>query len=246
MEKQQKRICILRQEKVSEGGQLETWAKSRGHSYTYYEVYDGGEFPNPEQYDILFILGGPQSITEIEQYPYLIKEAEYIRRIQNENKHKIIGVCLGHQLLGYLNGFAITKSPCTEIGYLPIQFTDTHDPYFSNILENTDRTVLTCQWHEDMVSFTPKDSMALLAQSVGCPTQIVRYNDKTYGFQCHFEFTESIVSQHVESSRFYLQSLSKEEQRFVQNPEELLAANFKPMHNFLDRFLDKFIDNIVD
>ena len=52
-------------------------------------------------------------------------------------------------------------------------------------------------WHYDMPGLP--EGAALSAKSEGCPRQAFRYGDRIYGFQFHFEMTESLLKGMVEN-----------------------------------------------
>jgi molecular chaperone GrpE len=63
------------------------------------------------------------------------------------------------------------------------------------------------------------EDSVVIAESDGCPRQIVRYGELAYGFQAHMEFTPRIVAAGVRESGESLKRGGK----YVQTAEELLA-----------------------
>lgn len=61
-------------------GVIQDWAKERGHQFTIYKPYKGDTCPQVKDFDFLIIMGGFQSATNIEPYPYLKDEIQLIKQ----------------------------------------------------------------------------------------------------------------------------------------------------------------------
>ena len=88
------------------------------------------------------------------------------------------------------------------------------------------------EWHNDMPGLTP--DAAILAESDGCPRQIVRYGRYVYGFQTHMEFTRDIIAAGIED----VGGTIRRRGRFIQSAEALLAYDYTGMNRLLSAFLD--------
>src|SRR4030043_2034174 len=63
-----------------------------------------GEIPLPlEDFETLVIMGGPMGVYEMDRYPHLRIESRLIREAINR-RMKILGVCLGPQMVAYCLG----------------------------------------------------------------------------------------------------------------------------------------------
>lgn len=89
-------------------------------------------------------------------------------------------------------------------------------------------------WHSDMPGLT--NDAKVLAQSEGCPRQIIAYSNLVYGFQCHMEFNHKLIELLIGA-----ESLENECQKrlFVQTPDEIRSYDFEEMNGRLFLFLDK-------
>ena len=74
------------------------WAQTRGHALRNHRLYEDGVLPNIEDFDCLFIMGGPMNIYEGAKYPWLAPEKALIREAIAWGKY-VIGICLGGQLI---------------------------------------------------------------------------------------------------------------------------------------------------
>ncbi len=161
-------------------GVIGNWATKHNHRFTIRKPYLGQKCD--DMFDFLIIMGGPQSPLNIAKSPYLKDEIAHIRKAI-DNQKIVLGFCLGAQLIGAALGAKTEKSPQKEIGVYPIELNreGIHDP----LLLGFPQTFKAIHWHNDMPGLT-KESV-LLAFSAGYPRQIIRYEKKVYGFQCHLE-----------------------------------------------------------
>jgi GMP synthase (glutamine-hydrolysing) len=77
----------------------------------------------------------------------------------------------------------------------------------------------------------------IIAESEGCPRQIVRYGKYVYGFQTHMEFTHEIVAAGIADAGGRLNCTGK----YVQTEEQLLAFDYSEMNALLSSFLDTMV-----
>ena len=52
---------------------IESWAKEQKHNFEIIKPYKGELLPKPDDFDLLIIMGGPQSPRDIEGFSYLKK-----------------------------------------------------------------------------------------------------------------------------------------------------------------------------
>ncbi|MFP5557454.1 glutamine amidotransferase, partial [Salmonella sp. 741265132_CST] len=90
-------------------------------------------------------------------------------------------------------------------------------------------------WHNDMPGLT--DQATVLAESAGCPRQIVQYGNFVYGFQCHMEFTVEAVEGLIQHSQQEL--ADAQGKRFIRSVAEMRAWDYQQMNEKLWRFLDE-------
>ncbi|MGQ4696645.1 glutamine amidotransferase-related protein [Enterobacter asburiae] len=217
-------------------GAYEIWGKNRGCSLSYSRVYQGDPLPEDlESTDLLIIMGGPQSpATTLKECPWFDAQAEkaLISRTIEAGK-KVIGVCLGSQLIGEALGAAFCHSPEKEIGKFSVRLTEAGkaNPLFKDFGHELN----VGHWHNDMPGLTPQAKV--LAYSEGCPRQIVQYGERVYGFQCHMELTPEVVELLIEHSQNDLRRAA--EFRFVETAEKLRSHDYREMNQVLFSFLDK-------
>lgn len=152
---------------------------------------DKGE-PIPGDFDDVdgvVSLGGPQSANDAT--PWIAKEMEFLREAHARSL-PVVGVCLGHQLLGKALGAEVAKLPTPEVGLpmvniLPAGQTDT-------ILAGVAWRAPMFHMHNDHVVDVPPGA-TLLASSPACKVQCFRAGLRTYGFQFHLEADRTLVDE---------------------------------------------------
>lgn len=209
-------------------GTIENWAQKNNHYLSGTHTYKGEQLPDTAQFDMLIIMGGPQSAVELDKYSYLRDEVTFIKQVIKENR-PVLGICLGAQLIGAALDASPEQSPNKEIGIYPIQATAEalQDPLFKKFPKQFD----VMHWHNDMPGL-PKGGV-LLAKSAGCPRQAFRYGDKVYGFQFHMELTPELVKKMLEHCPKDLEPSSYVQSKVELLKQDLTAINQK-MHITLD------------
>jgi len=230
------RIHFVIHESFESAGTYLPWAESRNHEVSWTHVYASEPVPaNADSFDMLVVFGGPQSPrTTLAECPYFdsLAEQELIRQAINAGRI-VVGICLGSQLIGEALGASVGQSPEKEIGHYPITLTEAgqQHPLFSHF----GSPLTVGHWHNDMPGLTAET--VILAESAGCPRQIVQFSDKVYGFQCHMEFTAEAVEGLIQHSE---QELAEAKGRlFIRSVEEMRAHDYREMNQKLWAFLDK-------
>lgn len=213
------------------------WARNRGHELSATKLYERDRLPKgASAYDMLIVMGGPQSPrTTLAECPCFDAAAE-IALIQEFIKadKPIIGVCLGAQLLGEAYGVSVERSPEKEIGNYPITLTEAG--LANRNLSHIGTSAIVGHWHGDMPGLTPQAK--ILATSQGCPRQIVEYSDKHYAFQCHLEFSKPLIEALLAEEVDYDEQVKTHS--YLQAANEMLAYDYSEMNHILEQFSDAF------
>jgi GMP synthase (glutamine-hydrolysing) len=148
--------------------------------------------PKPDNLTHIVILGGPMNVYEEDRYSFLKVEDLFIKEIIKKRK-RILGICLGAQLIAKALGAKVFKAPMKEIGWYDVSLTriGLRDPLFSDL----PRTFPVFQWHED--TFEIPKAAKLVATSTDVPHQAFRYGENVYGLQFHLEVTEEMIKDWV-------------------------------------------------
>jgi len=155
------------------------------------QLDQGEKIPCLEDYDALWVMGGPMDVWDVEQYPWLIDEKQAIRHWVTELDRPYLGLCLGHQLLADALGGTCGPARPPEIGILEVSLTDeaSSDAVFSGLPD-----VQKClQWHSVEVS-QPPTGATVLATSDACRVQAMRVGEQAWSTQYHVELEADTIS----------------------------------------------------
>ena len=194
-------------------GSIETWLHSAHASISATRLYEEAHFPALESFDLLIIMGGPMSVNDDENYPWLAREKAFIAAAIAADK-AVLGICLGAQLIAAVCGATIYANPLKEIGWFPI----TPIPGSGAGSFCFDEPATVFHWHGE--TFTLPPGAHHLARSAACNHQAFQLAGKAViGLQFHLETTP-------ESLRGMVQHCGEELQvsDTIQSAESLLAS----------------------
>ncbi len=99
-------------------GSIEPWLIDAGYTITSTHLFETAEFPEPDDFDLLVVMGGPMSINDEAVYPWLTPEKRFLRQVMETGK-PVLGICLGAQLIAGCLGAKIFPNEEKEIGWFP-------------------------------------------------------------------------------------------------------------------------------
>jgi len=183
---------------ITEGpGTIEDFLKRENIPFSIVELSTGEVPPPLEGFDTLVVMGGPMSVYEMDKYPYLMIGSRIIREAINRDL-RVLGICLGAQLIAYCLGAEVFRGPEEEIGWRSIELTGDglKDPLMRKLAIHPQvgdfwRKFRVFQWHGD--TFDLPFGTVLLARSELYRHQAFRYKDNVYGFQFHIEVTKVML-----------------------------------------------------
>ncbi len=168
---------------------IETWARRRRYALTYTHLYQDDPLPSLDAFDVLAVMGGPMNVYEHDRYPWLLREKQFLRSAVDAGK-KMLGVCLGAQLLADVLGGKVTPNPYKEIGWHEVKLTEQADqsPVFTSVFP---KQFPVFQWHGD--TFQIPSGAIRLAESQACPNQAFQYGSNVLALQFHIEYTQESI-----------------------------------------------------
>jgi GMP synthase (glutamine-hydrolysing) len=139
-------------------------------------------------YQGVVLMGGPQSVYQDKEYPYLRAEKALVSRAIETNC-SVLGVCLGSQILADVLGARVYPGQTFELGWKDVQVATnaSEDPVFSGLPSQ----FRPFHWHGDIYDL-PKGAI-LLGSSEATSVQGFSFNRRHYGFLCHLEITEKQI-----------------------------------------------------
>jgi len=127
-------------------------------------------------------------VSDVARYPWMNAEIELIRAATNSGR-RVLGVCLGAQLLAHALGGQVYPAPNKEIGWFEVEAVYMNDAM--RPLELPERFT-PLHWHGDMFELPP--NAIQLARSASCPNQAFMASPKAVGLQFHIEVTPASVA----------------------------------------------------
>jgi GMP synthase-like glutamine amidotransferase len=193
-------------------GSIESWLEATGHKITKTRFFKSENLPEPDQLDLLIVMGGPMSVNDEDAFPWLVQEKQFIRNIIESGK-SVLGVCLGAQLIASALGAKVYKNAVKEIGWFPVQG-----------IPSTDRTAFNFppsaevfHWHGE--TFDLPSGAIRLARSRGCENQAFQFGRSVIGLQFHLETTPESAQEIVKHCRNELVA-----SEYIQSESEILGA----------------------
>jgi GMP synthase (glutamine-hydrolysing) len=154
------------------------------------ELDEGEPLPDWRDFAAIVAMGGPMSVNDEEELPWLGAEKALIAEAVRAGL-PFFGACLGVQLLAVSLGAEVAPGPAPEVGILPVFLTEAaaSDPVFADL----PRELLTLQWHGD--TFSLPEGAVLLASSPAYPNQAFRWGRSAYGVQFHLELSREMAAE---------------------------------------------------
>jgi GMP synthase-like glutamine amidotransferase len=211
---------------------LASWLRARGASLSTTRVWAGDAIPPPESFDWLVVMGGPMNADDEPRFPWLAGEKRAIERAVAARK-RVLGVCLGAQLVARVLGAKVTRNRETEIGWFPIERVAGAEA--SAVGRALPARAEVFHWHGD--TFALPDGALPLARSAACEQQAFVYDERVLALQFHVEMTPAGVRALIENCGDELVP-----GRFVQSRDELVAdaSRFVRIEALMGRVLEAF------
>ena len=196
------RVLVLQHIACEPPGVFEDVLLERNAELHRVELDEGESVPDWRGFDAIVAMGGPMSVNDDAELPWLADEKRVIGEAVRGGK-PYWGVCLGVQLLAASLGARVYPGPEPEVGLLPVDLTDEGrgDPVFGRV----QRELVTLQWHGDTFDL-PADAVRL-ASSPAYANQAFRF-ERAYGVQFHLEVSAEMAREWAEVPE-YVSSLER-------------------------------------
>jgi GMP synthase-like glutamine amidotransferase len=196
-------------------GSIAPWLEDAGCEVTFTRFFKAPALPGLEEIDFLIAMGGPMSVNDEIQFPWLSQEKAFIRRAVLAGK-PVLGVCLGAQLIAAAMGARVYPNNCREIGWFPIRAVPiSGEPPFR--VFRFPPALEVFHWHGE--TFDLPSGAIRLADSAACRNQAFQLGPSAIGLQFHLETTPGCLREITANCRTEL-----EPSEYVQPEASLLAA----------------------
>lgn len=181
-------VLVLQHIACEPPGVYEDVLHERGCVLHRVELDEGEPLPDWREFDAIVAMGGPMSVNDDAELPWLTAEKRAIEQAVRAGL-PYFGACLGVQLLAASLGANVYPGPAPEVGILPVRLTDAarDDPVF----EGLPAEFLTLQWHGD--TFDLPHGAVTLAGSPAYANQAFRWGERAYGVQFHLEVDSELA-----------------------------------------------------
>jgi GMP synthase (glutamine-hydrolysing) len=225
-------VLICKNVSTEGPGTIEDYLRLKKVPYSIVDLAAGETIADASGFDTLVILGGPMSVND--DIAYVRAEEQLVRAFIAAGK-KVLGICLGAQLMAKALGGKVYKGPWPEIGWLDIQLTSDglNDPLMQELSGIRERDAATgalkvFQWHGE--TFDIPEGATKLASSARCPNQAFRVSGG-YAFQFHMEVTRVMIDEWMSSENIDKDMLALDTNRLYEDYKDRAYAFYRHFFN---------------
>lgn len=160
-----------------------------GHRLDVVRIERGDKIPSIPDADLMMSFGGGISLSSGD-YPAWVAEEQNLMRQYIDTGRRVLGICLGGQMIAAALGCQIRRNREVEVGWHPVQNVQPAEETIANGLFSDSCMVL--HWHQD--TFDIPASATHLLRSEACDNQAFVMDDRVFGFQFHLEANEQTVN----------------------------------------------------
>jgi GMP synthase-like glutamine amidotransferase len=214
-------------------GIIEDSLRARGAEVSGTRLYAGDSLPALDDIDLLVVMGGPMSVNDEAELTWLAAEKAFIRQALTADK-RVLGVCLGAQLIASALGQRVYPGAEKEIGWLPI-YGNTH---LNGAAFHFPDQIDVLHWHGE--TFDLPAGAVLLASSEVCRHQAFQLGRSVIGLQFHLEANRALLNAFVTADAASLVPAGQ-----VQSAEQILAVpqdTLDATAALLERLLDYLLE----
>jgi len=212
-------------------GSIEAWLSQRRASVQFTRFYQSPVLPDLRSVDFVIAMGGPMSVNDEREFPWLKGEKAFIREAVRRGL-PVLGVCLGAQMIASALGARVFPNAHKEIGWFPVRAADGNSDAFRFPDQAT-----VFHWHGE--TFDLPAGAIHLARSSGCEHQAFQVGASAIGLQFHLETTPETADQIIRHCRDDLVP-----GEYVQN-EAVLRAVPDEAYRGINRLMDEVLSYLT-
>ncbi len=229
------RITFFQHVAFEDPGHILVWAQERNHEVRVIHLYRSEVIPSISSLDMLVVMGGPMGVYDDAAFPFLSEEKALIAACIKQRK-KILGICLGAQLIACAAGAAVYKNKQREIGWFPLvkESAGMNSPLFSAFANKE----IVFHWHGDTYDLPTRATH--LVSSMATSHQAFILDSCALGLQFHIETTPQSLAALIQNCKHELTA-----DTYVQSEKRIIAEaalHYNKMHTLLYALLDAFTE----
>lgn len=212
-------VLILKNVKTEGPGTIEDFLREADIHYKIVEL-ETETISETNNFDTLVMMGGPMSVNESDIYTYISKEEELTREFIKKGR-KVLGICLGAQIMAKALGANVYKGTEPEIGWYDIELTEAglRDCLMKKLAIHPKagdfwKGFKVFHWHGE--TFDIPAGSSELAKSNLYQNQAFRYGDNAYAFQFHIEVTKKMVYDWFKNEQVDLSKIKADTETFYE------------------------------
>ncbi len=215
-------------------GSIAPWLEGAGYEITTTRFFDFKGLPEQDEIETLIVMGGPMSVNDEADCPWLVDEVTFIKETIAAGK-PVLGICLGAQLIASALGARVYPNEQREIGWFTIQGL----PDTGHLTFPFPQSENVFHWHGE--TFELPAGAIRLAESAGCKNQAFQVGSSVIGLQFHLETTPESAQKLVENCRDELV-----QGEYIQTEEQILSASpemYESIHGLMGEILSYLLQS---
>ncbi len=207
-----RRAHVLQHVSFEGPARIADWLTAENYDFTTTRFDKSQAPPDLDGIQLLIVMGGPMSVKDELEFPWLIEEKQFIRNAI-ERGVPVLGICLGAQLIANALGASVFPNAQKEIGWFPVEgVSDGHAETFA-----FPKALTVFHWHGE--TFDLPAGARHLARSVACENQAFQYGSSVIGLQFHLEMSPKSIRDIVSHCRHELVTAE-----YIQSEADILSA----------------------
>ncbi len=226
------RVHVLQHVPFEGLGSIEAWLSQRGAHVTCTRFFESAKLPALAGVDLIIALGGPMSVNDEEQIPWLREERRFLAEALADKK-AVLGICLGAQLIASACGSRVYAGLEKEIGWFPVFAEPSRFDVFA-----FPASTEVFHWHGE--TFDLPSGAVHLARSAACQNQAFQIGERVIGLQFHLETMPASAAAIIDNCANELLPL----QRYIQTEPALRGV---PMASYagINRLMADVLEYLV-
>jgi len=227
------RVLVIQHSAADSLASAESGISALGHEIMTVRVDRQHPIPKSVDCDAMITLGGPYPLT-MKHRPDWVAEEQILVRKYAESGRRILGICLGAQIVAAALGATIRRNEQAELGWHDVRRTAGDSSLVDRSLPSR---MTVFHWHRD--TFEIPDGAEHLYESETCKHQAFGLDDRIFGFQFHLESDMRTIQTFLAVSQ-YRKLVGKGVQtksQIVSGIDQYLPDQMKHLNSFLTHWL---------